>query len=85
MTTPDAMLYSVVVPTSVAVATNVFTTTFSVYLMFTLLENVTGNVVSLRSVLNNLSRLLVFQRIQWLFGLVYYTNLNMIARLQATF
>ena len=76
ITKPQALLYALVLPTSVTVGANILTTIISVCLMLLISKNYSGNITLAQSILNFLGRLLAFQSVQWVVGLAYYFSKN---------
>ena len=73
-----ALFYSVFIPTAITVGINVLTTGISTFLMYRLTMEQGKTIGSVRSVFGYFCRLLAFQSIQWLFGLIYYMTDNMV-------
>ena len=56
ITKPQALLYALVLPTSVTVGANILTTIISVCLMLLISKNYSGNITLAQSILNFLGR-----------------------------
>ena len=76
ITKQKALLYAFVVPTSVTVGANILTTIISVCLYFSVSKNHPGNTFLAQSILSFFGRLLVFQSVQWIFGIGCYFSSN---------
>ena len=68
-------LYSLVVPTTVAVATNIGVLVMLFIQFRSLIEDATG-----RMLLTFMGRLVVFQSSQWIFGVVYFFNQDYVSK-----
>ena len=67
-----AQLFFVVIPTAITVLVNMLTTASSVWLMRKITHDLHEEIATPHSLLTYCSRLMVFQSVQWLFGLIYY-------------
>ena len=80
VTKPKAVFLAVVVPTAITVIINILTTLMSTLLMIDISKHGSVSIGSVKSILTYLGRLMAFQSIQWVFGLIYYWLSNQIAR-----
>ena len=78
VTKQKALLYTLVVPTSVTVGANILTTIISACLMFSISKNHPRNTYLAQSIINFLGRLLAFQSVQWVVGLGCYFSSNQV-------
>ena len=78
VTKSAAQLWFVVVPTAATVFINIISTLFSLLLIWNITKNNELNFGSAESLLGYLCRLLAYQSIQWVFGLIYYLNTDLI-------
>ena len=84
-TTRNSQLFFVVIPTGITTLVNSLMSITSVWLMWQITHDMHDNNASAHSLLAYLFRLLVFQSIQWLFGLIYFFCHNQAVGLIFTF
>ena len=77
VTERQAILYSVVVPISLAVGMNVVSTITSVALLWSITQE-EHSFLTASTILGSFCRLISFQSLQWIFGLVYFIDFNLV-------